>query len=164
MVRLLAAPLKSAFLALFLGLACLVGMAMATAPKAPKFDTAPLTIVTGTGVSHPFTVEIAISDAQREYGLMFRTEMAADHGMIFDFQTPQPVRMWMENTVLPLDMLFLDGNGTVTHIVENAVPYSQTIIDSGGPVTYVIELNGGIVKKLGLAVGDKVSSPSIGKH
>ena len=155
---------KGAFLALFLVVVGFVGMAMAAAPKAPKFDAAPLTITTKDGVVHPFTVELAISSAQREYGLMFRTEMAPDHGMIFDFQTPQLVRMWMENTVLPLEMVFLDGQGTVTHIVENAVPYSQTIIDSGGQVTYVIELNGGIVKKLGLAVGDRAASPAIGKH
>lgn len=159
-----AAPVKSAVLALFLLLAGFIGMAMAVAPTPPKFPSAPLTITTKAGTVHSFTVEVAVNDAQREYGLMFRTEMAADHGMIFDFQQPQTVRMWMENTVLPLDMLFLDAGGTVTHIVENAVPYSQTIINSNGPVTYVIELNGGMVKKLALNVGDKVSSPSIGKH
>jgi uncharacterized membrane protein (UPF0127 family) len=164
MQRYWAAPVKSAVLALFLLLAGFIGMAMAVAPTPPKFPSAPLTITTKAGTVHSFTVEVAVNDAQREYGLMFRTEMAADHGMIFDFQQPQTVRMWMENTVLPLDMLFLDAGGTVTHIVENAVPYSQTIINSNGPVTYVIELNGGIVKKLGLNVGDKVSSPSIGKH
>lgn len=164
MARVFAPWMKSAVLALFLVVAGFVSMAMASAPKAPNFDTVPLTITTKDGAVHPFTVEVAVSTPQREYGLMFRTEMAHDHGMIFDFQTPQPVRMWMENTVLPLDMLFLDEHGTVTHIVENAVPYSQTIIDSGGPVTYVIELNGGIVKKLGLAVGDKTASPAIGRN
>ncbi len=155
--------LKSAVLALFLVFS---GQAMAAdAPRqAPHFSTEPLTVTGKTGTVHRFTVEIAADGPQREYGLMFRRQMAADHGMLFDFETAQPVQMWMENTVLPLDMLFLDASGNVTHIVEHAVPYSRDIIDSGGPVKYVIELNGGIVRKLGVAVGDKVSSPSVAAH
>lgn len=156
---------KSALMALFL---IFVGQAVvaggAAAASAPHFASELLSVTSQGGKVHPFTVELASNDAQREYGLMYRTEMAPDHGMLFDFKTPQRVQMWMENTVLPLDMLFLDAAGTVTHITENAVPYSQTIIDSGGPVTYVVELNGGIVKKLGLAVGDHVRSPTIGKR
>lgn len=158
--------LKSAFVALFLiatGPVAMAGSA-AAAQQAPHFPSESLKITDRKGAMHPFTVELAVNGPQREYGLMFRTDMAADHGMLFDFETPQRVQMWMQNTVLPLDMLFLNASGTVTHVVENAVPYSQTIIDSGGPVKYVIELNGGIVKKLGLATGDRVSSPTIDRH
>ena len=157
---------KSALLALFLIFCAEVGGVggAAAGGAAPHFVSESLSIANRTGAVHPFTVEVAANDAQREYGLMFRTEMAADHGMLFEFETVQHVQMWMENTVLPLDMLFLDASGKVRHIVENAVPYSKTIIDSGGPVKYVIELNGGIVKKLGLATGDKASSPTIDKR
>jgi uncharacterized membrane protein (UPF0127 family) len=87
--------------------------------------------------------------------------MPADHGMLFDFGTTRPVLMWMKNTPLPLDMLFLDAKGAVVSIQENAVPYSEAIIDSRAPVKYVIELNGGTAAKLGLKVGDKVSSATI---
>lgn len=166
MVRNMMTLLKSAFPALFLIVALQVGMACAAsaAQAAPHFASEMLSVTSTSGKVHPFTVELATNDAQREYGLMFRTEMAADHGMLFDFETVQHVQMWMENTVLPLDMLFLDKSGMVTRIVENAVPYSKTIIDSGAPVKYVIELNGGIVRKLGLATGDKVHSPTIDGH
>ncbi|MBO9098672.1 MULTISPECIES: DUF192 domain-containing protein [unclassified Rhizobium] len=162
----LASLLKSAPLALFLAFSGHAATADAAdvVKQAPHFASETLTITGKTGTAHTFTVEVAVSGPQREYGLMFRRQMAADHGMLFDFDKAQHVQMWMENTVLPLDMLFVDTAGGVTHIVENAVPYSQTIIDSGGPVKYVIELNGGIVKKLGLAVGDKVSSPTIAKR
>jgi uncharacterized membrane protein (UPF0127 family) len=157
---------KGALVALFLitvGQFAFLNAADAAEP-APHFSSEPLTIASKAGVMHRFTVELAANSKQREYGLMFRTEMAGDHGMLFDFATSQHVQMWMENTVLPLDMLFLDGTGKITHIVENAVPYSQSIIDSNGPVKYVIELNGGIIKKLGIATGDGVSSPTIDKH
>lgn len=157
--------LKSALMALFLMVAgqTIVASGVSAAQTKPHFSSEPLSISSHTGASHAFTVEVAVNDAEREYGLMFRTDMAADHGMLFRFDKVQRVQMWMQNTVLPLDMLFLDASGKVTHIVEQAVPYSQTIIDSGGPVRYVVELNGGIVQKLNLAVGDKVSSAIIGK-
>jgi len=156
---------KSAVLALFFAASLIATASAADAAKtAPQFSSETLTIATKSGASHPFTVELALDGAQREYGLMFRTQMSADHGMLFEFDKAQRVQMWMENTVLPLDMLFLDASGKVTHVVQNAVPYSRTIIDSGGPVKYVIEVNAGIVRKLGLAVGDKATSPTIGQH
>jgi uncharacterized protein len=130
--------------------------AVSAAAQDVVFPKAELSIRTAAGRYHPFTVELALDDAQRSQGLMFRTQMAADHGMLFDFGTTRRVSMWMENTVLPLDMLFLQSDGTISHIRQNAVPYSRDIIDSGGPVNYVLELNAGRVRALGIKVGDKV--------
>ena len=155
--------LKSAILALFLvGAAIPASFAAQTAgQQSMAFDSEPLSIASSKGQTHKFTVELALTPPQLEFGLMYRDKMPADHGMLFDFGTPRPVMMWMKNTKLPLDMLFLDQEGVVTHIQENAVPYSEAIINSGGPVAYVIELNAGVVKKLGLAVGDRVTSATI---
>jgi uncharacterized membrane protein (UPF0127 family) len=156
------AVLKSAVVALFLvGASAPAFAAQATSERPMAFDSEPLSIQTAKGMTHKFTVELALTEPQLEFGLMYRKSMPADHGMLFDFGVPRPVMMWMKNTVLPLDMLFLDKSGVVTHIQENAVPYSEAIISSGGAVDYVIELNGGVVKKLGLAVGDKVTSATI---
>lgn len=155
--------LKSAILALFLvGAVIPVSFAGQTVGRqSMAFDSEPLSIASRKGQTHKFTVELALTPPQLELGLMYRDSMPADHGMLFDFGTPRPVMMWMKNTKLPLDMLFLDQKGVVTHIQENAVPYSEAIISSGGPVAYVIELNAGIVRKLGLAVGDTVTSATI---
>jgi len=156
------AVLKSAALALFLVCGAVPTISAAqTAEQTVKFESEPLSIKTAKGETHTFTVELALTEPQLEFGLMYRDRMPADHGMLFDFGTSRPVMMWMKNTKLPLDMLFLARNGVITHIQENAVPYSEAIINSGGPVDYVIELNGGIVKKLGLAVGDQVTSGTI---
>ncbi|KAA1176764.1 DUF192 domain-containing protein [Rhizobium tropici] len=155
--------LKSAVLALFLvGAIAPSSFAAQTAEQQlMAFNSEPLTIVSAKGQTHKFTVELALTPAQLEYGLMYRDKLPADHGMLFDFGAPRPVMMWMKNTKLSLDMLFLDQNGIITHIQEDAVPYSESIINSGGPIAYVIELNSGIVRKLGLAVGDKVTSATI---
>ncbi|MDL2410447.1 DUF192 domain-containing protein [Rhizobium calliandrae] len=156
------AVLKSAIVALFLvGASAPAFAAQATSEKSMAFDSEQLSIQTAKGTTHKFTVELALTEPQLEFGLMYRKNMPADHGMLFDFGQPRPVMMWMKNTVLPLDMLFLDKSGVITHIQENAVPYSEAIISSEGAVLYVIELNAGTVKKLGLAVGDKVTSATI---
>lgn len=154
--------LKSAVVALFLvGASAPVFAAQTASQQTVKFSSEPLSITSPKGAVHAFTIELALTELQREYGLMYRDSMPTDHGMLFDFGAPRPVMMWMKNTKLSLDMLFLDRNGVVTHIQENAVPYSEAIISSGGPVAYVIELNAGIVRKLGLAVGDKAVSATI---
>ncbi|TVZ64129.1 hypothetical protein BCL32_4338 [Rhizobium mongolense USDA 1844] len=150
--------IKGAFLALFFILAV-----SAFAQQQPHFDKEPLVIQTASGRMLNFTVEIAASNEQRQYGLMFRKEMAEDAGMIFDFGQPRRVTMWMENTILPLDMLFIDSGGTIRHIKENAVPYSRAIIDSMGEVKYVVELNAGVVRKFEIKVGDKVASATVTK-
>jgi uncharacterized protein len=122
------------------------------------FGTSELTIQTAAG-PQKFSIELALTDAQMEQGLMFRRSMAPDAGMLFDFKQPTPVTMWMKNTVIPLDMLFLDTSGKVIDIHERAVPYSTDIIASAMPSRYVIELNGGTVARLGIRLGDQVISP-----
>ncbi|GMB82670.1 DUF192 domain-containing protein [Shinella zoogloeoides] len=146
--------LASAFMALFLCLASVAG-------AGEKFDTQPLTIVTKNGKSHAFTVELAVTPRQREQGLMNRREMAPDHGMLFAFGETRQVFMWMKNTYLPLDMLFIGKDGKIRSIKENARPLDESIIDSKGPIDYVLELNGGTVKRLGIRTGNRVQNALI---
>jgi len=105
---------------------------------------------------HAFTVEVAATDETRQVGLMFRKSLAADAGMLFDYQTPQPVAMWMKNTLIPLDMLFIGADSRISRIAERTVPHSLATIDSGGPVRAVLELNAGTAARLGIKVGDLV--------
>jgi hypothetical protein len=117
-----------------------------------------LDILTSTG-RHAFQVEVANNDATREHGLMDRRYMAADHGMLFEFDGEAPVAFWMKNTYIPLDMIFISPSGVVTHIAANAEPLSERVIPSGGPCIAVVELNGGAAASIGLKVGDKVRHP-----
>ncbi|WP_106795572.1 DUF192 domain-containing protein [Rhizobium sp. H4] len=150
--------IRSAITALFFLIAL-----PALAEEPMRFDKEPLLIQTAAGKTLHFTVEVAVNPDQRSHGLMFRKTMADDAGMIFDFGEPRRVAMWMENTFLPLDMLFADDTGTIRHIKENATPYSRDIIDSMSPVKYVVELNAGIVGKLGIKVGDRIMSATTTK-
>jgi uncharacterized protein len=139
---------------------------LATLPAAAlaqlqTFPTAPLTIVTATG-PHKFTVEVATTPAQMEQGLMFRQSLAPDAGMIFDFKAPTVASMWMKNTLIPLDMLFVDAHGRIVNIHERAVPGSLEAIDAAAPVRAVIELNGGTAARLGIKPGDRVVFPIFG--
>ena len=121
-------------------------------------DTHVLEIATKTGV-HAFSVEIAQNDAERAKGLMFRKELPEGQGMLFDFKQDQEVSFWMENTYIPLDMIFIRGDGTITRIAENTTPLSTRNIPSGGPVRAVLEVIAGTARKLGIAPGDHVSHP-----
>ncbi len=104
-----------------------------------------------------FKVEIAVTPQERATGLMHRRELAADRGMIFDFGAEQNISMWMRNTYLPLDMLFIDAKGTIRHIAKRTTPLSERTISSQVPVRYVLEINGGLSDKLNIAIGDAVS-------
>jgi len=117
-----------------------------------------LEIASKTGV-HVFAVEIADTDATREKGLMFRKSLPEGQGMLFDFHEEQPVGFWMQNTYIPLDMIFIRGDGSILRIAENTEPLSTRIIPSGGPVRAVLELIGGSAHKFGIAPGDKVAFP-----
>jgi len=122
------------------------------------FPTSELIIESG-GKRHRFTIEFADTDERRALGLMYRTTMAADAGMLFDFKVDQPVAMWMRNTRLPLDMLFITRDGRIANIAQRTVPFSETSIYSSGPVRGVLELNGGTAERLGLKPGDRVLHP-----
>jgi uncharacterized membrane protein (UPF0127 family) len=90
---------------------------------------------------------------------MFRRSMPADRGMLFDFGKVQPISMWMQNTYIPLDMLFIRSDGTIARVAENAEPLSTRSIPSGEPVLAVLELNGGTARRLGIKAGDRVEHP-----
>jgi uncharacterized membrane protein (UPF0127 family) len=126
-----------------------------------RFPTAVLTIVTGGG-PHKFTVEVATAPAQMEQGLMFRRSLAPDAGMLFDYQVPSMATMWMKNTLIPLDMLFVDARGHIVNIHERAVPGSLATLGASAPVRAVIELNGGTASRLGIRPGDRVIFPIFG--
>jgi uncharacterized protein len=136
-------------------------LAFSTDAQLQRFATSELTIVSATG-PHRFTVELAETPEQMEQGLMFRRTMAADAGMLFDYKTPVVATMWMRNTLIPLDMLFVDAHGRIVSIHERAVPQSLDVIAAAAPVRAVIELNGGTAARLGIAPGDKVQHPIFG--
>ncbi|PZO01654.1 MAG: hypothetical protein DCF30_06905 [Hyphomicrobiales bacterium] len=122
-------------------------------PTASALET--LSIVSGDK-RHAFQVEVMRTAEQRAKGLMHRRYMPADRGMLFDFVRVEPVAMWMENTFIPLDMLFIRADGTIARIAENTEPLSQRTIPSGEPVLSVLEINGGVSRTLGIKPGDKV--------
>lgn len=113
-------------------------------------------IVSSTGV-HAFSVQLATNDAERERGLMFVKSLPEGQGMLFDFKRDQPVSFWMRNTYIPLDMIFIAGNGRIMHIAENAKPLSDDLIPSQYPVRAVLEVIGGTAEKLGIKAGDRVT-------
>ena len=115
----------------------------------------PLTIATD-GAATMFTVEIADTDLSRERGLMFRQRLPEGHGMLFDFGEPRPVAMWMKNTYIPLDMLFIRADGTIAYIAENTVPKSLDTIGVSEPVLAVLELPAGTAKSKDIRSGDTV--------
>ena len=115
----------------------------------------PLTIATEHDASL-FTVEIADTDQLRARGLMFRQRLPGDRGMLFDFGKPRPAAMWMKNTYIPLDMLFIRADGTIAYIAENTKPRSLDVIGISEPVLAVLELAGGTAKRLGIRAGDTV--------
>ena len=117
-----------------------------------------LTIVSATG-PHRFKVEVAETPAQMTQGLMFRRSLAPDAGMLFDYKQPIMATMWMRNTLIPLDMLFVDAQGRIVNIHQRAVPQSLDVIVAAGPVRAVIELNGGTAARLGIEPGDRVIHP-----
>jgi uncharacterized protein len=119
--------------------------------------------IAGTGGRQVFQVEVMRTAEEKAKGLMFRQFMPEDRGMLFDFDREQPVSMWMRNTYIPLDMLFIKTNGTVHHIHARAQPLDETPIPSNGDVRFVLEINGGVAAKLGLKAGDKVSHALIGR-
>ena len=151
---------------LSLALACLAPLAAGaqeepTGPQ-PELPKEKLVIVTKDGKQHALQVELARTPEQQEVGEMFRTKVPEDGGMLFDWGAVRESNMWMRNTLVPLDMLFIGPHGTIRHIAEDTVPHSEAIIPSGGPVRATLEVAGGTAKRLGIVVGDKVLNPVFG--
>jgi len=113
-------------------------------------------IVAADGERHAFDAHLADTEAARGRGLMFVTRLADDQGMLFDLGETRPVNMWMKNTPLSLDMLFIDERGVIVRIAERTVPFSTRLIRSGVPVRAVLEINGGRAEALGISVGDRL--------
>lgn len=133
-----------------------------TSKPQPDLPKEPLVIVTKAGARHAFRVEMAVSEAQQTVGLMFRTSVPADGGMLFDWGTPRTSTMWMRNTVSALDMVFINADGTIRRVVEDTVPESLAIIDSRGPVRATLELAAGTAKRLDIHAGDTVEQRILG--
>jgi uncharacterized membrane protein (UPF0127 family) len=136
----------------------LMAAVVEAAPASVTFEESSLTI----DAAHDrfeFQVEMAVSPAQRGRGLMFRESLEEDRGMLFDFGRPQRATMWMRNTYVPLDMLFIDADGRITQIAANTQPLSDAVVASRQPVRAVLELRGGVSAKLGIKPGDRVIHP-----
>jgi uncharacterized protein len=135
--------------------------AVRRAPRAqagpqPRLPEEPLVIATRDGARHRFRVELAADPAHQTTGLMFRERLGPDEGMLFDWGGPRESSMWMKNTLIPLDMLFIAADGRIHRIAERTVPHSLAAVDSRGPVRATLELAGGTAERLGLRVGDRV--------
>lgn len=122
----------------------------------PQLTRIPLTLTTASG-RHRYKVEVAATPRQQELGLMFRTRMGSAEGMIFPFAPPRPASFWMQNTILPLDLVFIGADGRVLNIAADAVPYSRAFIYSQGAAAAVLELNAGEAARIGLKAGDPVA-------
>src|SRR5216683_865250 len=124
--------------------------------RAEAASVQPLEIVTKSGVQ-VFSVEMATTEQEKETGLMYRKELPDGKGMLFDFSPEQQVSMWMKNTYIPLDMIFIRADGRILRIAENTEPHSERLVPSGGPVLGVLEVIAGTARKFGIAPGDRVA-------
>jgi uncharacterized membrane protein (UPF0127 family) len=121
-----------------------------------------LVLRTASG-DHSFNIEVMVTNQERALGLMFRRSLPENSGMLFIYDPPQPATMWMKNTLIPLDMVFISADGRVHRIEENAEPFSEALIPSDGDIVAVLELNGGEADKIGLTRGDKVIYPGLAR-
>jgi uncharacterized protein len=150
---------------LLTSLAAAVGMfvSLCATPVAQAASFAPLEIVTKSGVQ-VFSVEMATTEEEKTTGLMYRKELADGKGMLFDFSPEQQVSMWMKNTYISLDMIFIRADGRILRIAENTEPLSTKIISSGGLAKGVLEVIAGTAQKYGIQPGDRVAHPLFAKH
>lgn len=139
----------------------IVAAALALGAAADPMEVTPLSIVSADA-THQFSVEVANDRDEISFGLMERESMDADKGMLFDFDPPREPAMYMKNTLIPLDMLFIADNGAIEMIARNTVPGSLRTISPGVPVRAVLELNGGQATTLGIQPGDTVEHPIFG--
>ncbi len=127
---------------------------------AAAFESSEASVLSG-GRTHEFRVEVARTRREQIQGLMFRRRLDADAGMLFVYRRAARVLMWMKNTYVPLDMLFIDRTGAIVEIAQRTVPLSTATISSKKPVTAVLEVNAGTVARLGIEIGDRVVSPAL---
>lgn len=139
----------------------LVAAVLAFGASADPMEVTPLSIVSAD-TTHDFTVEVANDSDEISFGLMERESMDADKGMLFDFSPPREPAMYMKNTLISLDMLFIASDGSIEMIARNTVPGSLRTISPGVPVRGVLELNGGVAAELGIKPGDTVQHPIFG--
>ena len=137
-------------------LLALVAAAPAHAQEAVTFDRTELTIVTAGGARHVFKVDWAKTWPQKARGLMFRNEMPLDAGMLLDYDPPGEASIWMRNTLISLDLVYIRADGTIESIYYGAKPHDETPRPSKGPVRAVLEVNAGVTRLLGIQPGDKV--------
>jgi uncharacterized membrane protein (UPF0127 family) len=138
--------------------------AQSTEPTGPQppLPKEKLVIIGHGGPDHVFEVEMALTEKQQETGDMFRTSIPQGSGMLFDWGYPRPSQMWMKNTLVSLDMIFINADGTIRSIAENTTPRSLAVIDSRGPVRATLEVVGGTTAKLNIKVGDTVKQRIFG--
>jgi uncharacterized membrane protein (UPF0127 family) len=132
-------------------------------PAARAASVQPLEIATKSGV-HVFSVEMATTEEEKQNGLMYRKELPDGKGMLFDFSPEQQISMWMKNTYIPLDMIFIRADGRILRIAENTEPFSTRIISSGGLARGVLEVIAGTAQKYGIQPGDRVAHPLFSKR
>ena len=132
-------------------------------PAAQAASIQPLEIATKSGVQ-VFSVEMATTEEEKTTGLMYRKELPDGKGMLFDFSPEQQVSMWMKNTYISLDMIFIRADGRILRIAENTEPFSTAIISSGGLAKGVLEVIAGTAQKYGIQAGDRVAHPLFGKR
>jgi uncharacterized membrane protein (UPF0127 family) len=132
-------------------------------PPAGAASIQPLEIVTKSGVQ-VFSVEMATTEEEKTTGLMYRKELPDGKGMLFDFSPEQQISMWMKNTYIPLDMIFIRADGRILRIAENTEPLSTKIISSGGLAKGVLEVIAGTAQKYGIQPGDRVAHPLFNKR
>ena len=146
------------FAALFALNACTTGQAAAAGCS----DTS--VALRGEWGQARFSVEVADDAAERAQGLMFRKSMHMGVGMLFVYDRPQAMNFWMRNTLIPLDLLFIDSRGVVQHIHENAVPLDETVISGGENLLSVLEINGGLARRMGIKTGSELRHPAFSAH
>jgi uncharacterized protein len=151
-------------LSVFVALSASLSLApLYSAPAFARMRQDTLTVKPASGgPGHAFTIEVASTDQEKALGLMFRTELPDSEGMLFPYARAKSLSMWMHNTYISLDMLFIQPDGTIARIEEKAEPLSDRIIASGSDVSAVLEIAGGASARLGIKPGDKVITPSLG--
>jgi uncharacterized membrane protein (UPF0127 family) len=149
-------------LGLYLPALAALSRAADTSKPQPELPTEKLVIVTRNGVHQVFNVEMALTQDQQTVGEMYRPSVPADGGMLFDWQVPRDSQMWMRNTIASLDMIFINADGTIRSIAENAVPESTAVIDSRGKVRATLEVAAGTARRLDITVGDLVKQRIFG--